>query len=222
LIGEEAPKADLYIDALFGAGLSRPLDGHVARLAADLRARKAMVVAVDVPSGVDGDRAKPLGAHFRATLTVTFVRKKRAHVLMPARDLCGEIVLADIGAPDSVVDALKLSLWENHPKLWRIPWPGSEAHKHTRGAVSVASGGHAHTGAARLAARGALRVGAGLVTVLSPKDAMAENAAHLTAIMLREATSVQSYAETASRADALIIGPAFGWRAISSRRWMRR
>ena len=89
------------------------------------------VVAVDVPSGLDGDAGKPLGETcFRAVLTVTFVRKKPAHVLMPGRALCGEVVVADIGAPEAVVAAQSLALWENAPHLWSVPWPGPEAHKH--------------------------------------------------------------------------------------------
>ena len=208
---DEAPRAELYIDALFGAGLSRPLEGAAAALARQLAA--ADVVAVDVPSGLDGDSAKPNGdACFRATLTVTFVRKKRAHVLMPGRDLCGEIVLADIGAPDAIVAAQKVSLFENGPGIWakEFPWPKAEAHKHARGHVMVASGGRGRTGAARLAARGALRVGAGLVSVLSPLRAVAENAAHLTAIMLEAATSPNDYSEAVRIADCLVIGPALG------------
>jgi hydroxyethylthiazole kinase-like uncharacterized protein yjeF len=208
-IGADNPDAQLFVDALFGAGLSRPLEGEAARLARTLPGER--VVAVDVPSGIDGDDGEPLGeAHFAAALTVTFVRKKPAHVLMPSRAFCGEVVVADIGAPDDVVAAQGVALWENHPSLWRMPWPEPDAHKHERGHVIVASGGHARTGAARLAARGALRAGAGLVTVLSPGDALAENAAQLTAIMLREAIGEASYAEAARTAQAMVIGPAFG------------
>ncbi len=208
-IGEDNPMAELFVDALFGAGLSRPLEGEAARLARALAPDH--VVAVDVPSGVDGDTGEPLeGVSFRAGLTVTFVRKKPAHVLVPGRSLCGEVVVADIGAPESVVAAQALSLWENDPSLWPLPWPAPAAHKHQRGHVLVASGGRARTGAARLSAMGALRAGAGLVTVLSPPDALAENTAHLTAIMLREAEGEVSYAEAARTAQCLLVGPAFG------------
>jgi hydroxyethylthiazole kinase-like uncharacterized protein yjeF len=124
--------------------------------------------------------------------------------------LCGEIVVADIGAPESVVAAQDIKLWENDPSLWLLPWPDDDAHKHARGHAIVASGGRARTGAARLSARAALRVGAGLVTVLSPPDAIAENAAQLTAIMLREAENETAFAEAARNAQALLIGPAFG------------
>jgi hydroxyethylthiazole kinase-like uncharacterized protein yjeF len=204
--------AELYVDAMFGAGLSRPLEGHAAERAAAMAAHPERVVAVDVPSGLAGDTAKPIGDKCaRATLTVTFVRKKPAHVLLPGRAFCGEVVVADIGAPDSVVAAQNVTLFENAPSLWGavFPWPRVEAHKHARGHVVVASGPHGHTGAARLAARGALRIGAGLVTVLSPPPAMAENAAQLTAIMLREA-GLGAYAQAARDAQAMVIGPAFG------------
>jgi hydroxyethylthiazole kinase-like uncharacterized protein yjeF len=210
-IGHDNPTPELFVDALFGAGLSRPLDGDAARLAKALVGAPERVVAVDLPSGLDGDTGKPLqDACFRAGLTITFVRKKPAHVLMPGRAFCGEVVVADIGAPESVVQQQNIALWENDPSLWRMPWPEPEAHKHARGHVIVASGGYARTGAARLAARAALRAGAGLVTVLSPTRALAENAAQLTAIMLREARDEGAYAEAARTAQCLVIGPAFG------------
>ena len=208
-IGADAPDAALFIDALFGAGLSRPLEGEAARLARALSAER--VVAVDVPSGLSGDDGVPLGdVCFQAGLTVTFVRKKPAHVLMPGRAYCGDVVVADIGAPESAVASQQIALHENGPGLWSVPWPDVDAHKHERGHVIAASGGRARTGAARLAARAALRVGAGLVTVLSPAEALDENAAQLTAIMLREAAGEASYAEAARAAQCMVIGPAFG------------
>ncbi|MEQ1817496.1 MAG: NAD(P)H-hydrate dehydratase [Terricaulis sp.] len=208
-LGKSERIAELYVDAFFGAGLSRSLDGEVARLAALLPADR--VVAVDLPSGISGDDGNPVGGVcFEAALTVTFVRKKPAHVLMPGRAWCGEVVVADIGAPESVVAAQKVTLLENDPALWTLPWPEADAHKHERGHVIVASGDHTRTGAARLSARSASRAGAGLVTVLSPNGALAENAAHLTAIMLREANGEASFAEAARTAQAMVIGPAFG------------
>lgn len=207
----EGPPAEMFVDALFGAGLSRPLEGVCAQLAAALPA--ARVVAVDTPSGLNGDSGKPLGdACFKAALTITFVRKKPAHVLEPGRSFCGEIVLADIGVPEALIAAEAPQLWEGDWDRWRAmyPWPARGAHKHARGHVVAASGGAGRTGAARLAARAALRVGAGLVTVLSPPEAMAENAAHLTAIMLREAADAGAYARAMANAHAGVIGPAFG------------
>jgi NAD(P)H-hydrate epimerase len=198
----------LVVDALFGAGLSRPLDGVAAAIATAARGHDT--VAVDLPSGVHGDGAEPDGATFRADVTVTFVRKKLAHVLEPTRSLCGAVVVADIGAPDGALKALAGAPVENGPYLWGQPWPDARAHKHSRGHAHVVSGGPGRTGAARLAARGALRVGAGLVTVLSPTKAMAENAHHLTAIMLQAAETAADIIDAARDADSVVIGPAAG------------
>lgn len=214
-LGEGNPMAELFVDALFGAGLSRALDGECARLAATLPPER--VVAIDVPSGVAGDSGKPIGdAYFRAALTVTFVRKKPAHVLEPGRSHCGEVVIADIGVSEEIVAQQGVKLHEGGWELWRdaFPWPWRQTHKHARGHAIVVSGGAGRTGAARLAARAALRVGAGLVTVLSPSDAMAENAAHLTAIMLREAPDERAYADAACQVQSMVIGPAFGLDAL--------
>jgi hydroxyethylthiazole kinase-like uncharacterized protein yjeF len=216
-----AGEAELYVDAMFGAGLSRALEGQAAQLASRLSAAPERVVAVDVPSGLNGDTGAPIGeVCARAAMTVTFVRKKPAHVLLPGRALCGEVVVADIGAPEAALAAERIALFENSPELWRavFPWPKAEAHKHARGHVMIASGPHAHTGAARLAARAALRVGAGLVTVLPGNDAVAENAAQLTAIMLRVADDEAAFATAAQTAQSVVIGPAFGTSAESHRK----
>ena len=198
----------LIVDALFGAGLSRPLEGIAAALADATKDHD--VVAVDVPSGLDGDGAAPTGPTFRAGLTVTFVRKKPAHVLAPGRFVCGDVVVADIGAPEQALNERNVKLWENSAALWTLPWPGPEAHKHARGHAMIVSGGHGQTGAARLAARAALRVGAGLVTVLSPPLAMRENAAHLTAIMLSEVKDAAAVCAAAEQAGSVVVGPAAG------------
>ena len=198
----------LIVDALFGAGLSRPLEGVAAALAAATKGHE--VVAVDVPSGVDGDSAAASGPAFRADLTVTFVRKKPAHVLAPGRFLCGDVVVADIETPEQALVERDIALRENGPVLWTLPWPGAEAHKHARGHAMVVSGAPGQTGAARLAARAALRVGAGLVTVLSTPSAMHDNGAQLTAIMLSEVKDVAAVSAAAERAGAIVIGPAAG------------
>jgi hydroxyethylthiazole kinase-like uncharacterized protein yjeF len=140
--------------------------------------------------------------------------------LLPGRAFCGEVVVADIGVPEAAVAALGVALFENAPELWRaaFPWPQAEAHKHARGHVMIASGPHAHTGAARLAARAALRAGVGLVTVLCANDAVAENAAQLTAIMLHVADDPVAFATAAQTAQSVVIGPAFGTSAESQRK----
>ncbi|UAL08554.1 NAD(P)H-hydrate dehydratase [Caulobacter segnis] len=199
----------LYIDALFGAGLSRPLEGEVAGLARLCRERALAIVAVDTPSGLHGDTGRPLGeAAFSAELTVTFHRRKRAHVLVEGRKACGEILVADIGLSSGE----GADLFENDPDLWarRFPWPALDAHKHTRGRLKVVSGEAWNTGAARLSARGGLRIGAGAVTVLSPPNALAVNAAHLEAVMLAPFESDADLESAGELADAVIIGPAAG------------
>lgn len=204
LIGDDT----LVVDALFGAGLSRPLDGLAATLAA--AAQRSDTLAVDVPSGIPGDGAAPGGPAFRADVTATFVRKKPAHVLEPCRAACGEVMVFDISTPPEALAERHVRLWENHPDLWPLPWPPVEAHKHARGHVMAISGPPGRTGAARLAARAALRAGAGLVTVLSRPGAMRENAAHLTAIMLAETRDIDALRAAAAGAGAIVLGPAAG------------
>jgi hydroxyethylthiazole kinase-like uncharacterized protein yjeF len=162
----EAGRAELVIDAVFGAGLARAVNG----LAADVLAAARRVVAVDVPSGVDGASGAVRGFAPRAELTVTFFRLKPGHLLLPGRTLCGEIVLADIGMPDAVLPEIAPSIFINGPWLWRVPEPSAEAHKYSRGHVTVL-GGATMTGAARLAASGARRTGAGLATIAAERDA---------------------------------------------------
>jgi len=203
--------AALYVDAMFGAGLSRPLEGDAQRFAETCDPHR--VVAIDVPSGVHGDSGKPLdGISVHATLTVTFFRKKPAHVLLPGRALCGEVVVADIGIPEAVLTEIQPNLIENSPDHWNYPWPKTDAHKYARGHCVVVSGPAHATGAARLAARGALRIGAGLVSVASPPDALPVNAAALTAIMVKPFSGSAGLSELLSddRLNAVVIGPGCG------------
>ena len=198
----------LVIDALFGAGLNRPLAPELGRLARDLERSGATVAAIDVPSGLSGDTGAVVGsACFRAAITVTFHRKKPAHVLQPGRRLCGEVVVADIG-----LSASRTSLFENTPGLWlsKFPWPDVSAYKQSRGRLGVVSGEAWNTGAARLASRAGLRVGAGLVTILSPPESLSINAAHLEAIMLQSFETDVELEAAASRLEAAVIGPAAG------------
>lgn len=156
----------LVVDALFGAGLARSLGGVVADMVAVLNDRKLDVVAVDLPSGVSGDTGAVLGCAPHATVTVTFFRPKPGHYLMPGRDRCGEVVVCDIGIPETVLERIKPTLFLNGPALWgdRFPWPQPDGHKYDRGHAVIA-GGDTMTGAARLAARAARRIGAGIATI---------------------------------------------------------
>jgi hydroxyethylthiazole kinase-like uncharacterized protein yjeF len=197
----------VWVDALFGAGLSRPLEGPAAAAALAMAEAPEKVVAVDVPSGLPGDTGQPKGPCAAAAVTVTFHAKKRAHVLEPGRSRCGELVVADIGLGET-----KSKTFENGPELWlpRFPWPTAVSHKHARGRLIVVSGEAWSTGAARLAARAGLRIGAGLVTVLSPPEALAVNAAHLEAVMLKGFETDLELEIAAADVDAAVIGPAAG------------
>ena len=204
-----AAGALLLVDALFGTGLSRPVHGEAARalnlVAEAAEFGHAKVVAVDTPSGLCADSGKVLGTAASANLTVTFHRAKLGHVLQDGPQRCGTLRIADIGLPQheptgtgavDVPSGLEKTL----------------GHKFSHGHPLIVSGDHGRAGAARLAARGALRIGAGLVTVASPPDAMAENAARLDAIMLREVEGGEGLAEVLAdkRINALCLGPGMG------------
>jgi len=208
----------VIVDAMFGAGLARPLEGVVRETARVLNASPITVVAVDVPSGVQGDLARPIdgpeGVAVEADLTVTFFRKKPAHVLMPGRLGCGEVAVADIGILAGALETIRPRIFENTPALWGAgyPWPQPLAHKYVRGHALIVSGPAHATGAARLAARAALRAGAGLVSVASPLDAIAINAASLTAVMVKPFAGVAGLTDLLkdARFNAVVIGPGCG------------
>ncbi|MCA6120644.1 NAD(P)H-hydrate dehydratase [Bradyrhizobium sp. WSM 1704] len=207
-------KPALIIDALFGAGLNRPVKGDPLEMIVAINANGAPVLAVDLPSGINGTTAAVMGAAVQATETVTFFRKKPAHLLLPGRMHCGRVRVADIGIDLTVLDEIKPLTAENVPQAWRwsFPVPRIDGHKYARGHAVVVSGDIASTGAARLAARGALRAGAGLVTLASPRDALAVNAAALTAVMVRAVDNPIQFAELLGdkRYNACAIGPGLG------------
>jgi len=204
----------LLVDALFGAGLTRDLDGVAADAVRAMNASGAPILAVDLPSGIDGRTGAIRGVAIRATRTITFFRLKPGHLLLPGRLHCGAVEIAQIGIPESVLTAIRPSTSHNIPALWsgrlRTPAPGD--HKYARGHVFVVSGPAHSTGAARLAAMGALRIGAGAVTVASPADALPINAAHLTAIMVRPCENAGELGRLLAdpRPAAVVVGPGSG------------
>jgi ADP-dependent NAD(P)H-hydrate dehydratase / NAD(P)H-hydrate epimerase len=206
--------ADIVIDALFGAGLDRPVEGAACAMIERMNAQSAPIVAVDLPSGVNGTSGAVMGVAVKVAQTVTFFRKKPGHLLLPGRLHCGAISVADIGIPASVLASIASKTFENTPALWRahFPVPKYEGHKYDRGHAVVVSGPSWSTGAARLAARGALRAGAGLVTIASPREAILVNAAASLAVMVRPVDGAAELAALLAdkRLNALAIGPGVG------------
>lgn len=219
-IQEACPfEADIIVDALFGAGLSRALEGAAEQLVLKINEARKPVIAVDIPSGVSGDTGQVAGAAIRATRTVTFAARKPGHLLFPGAQLAGELDVVDIGIEEASIRAVHQGCFANGPDLWRSVFPRltRDAHKYRRGHTLVLSGGATRTGAARLAARAALRTGAGLVTVAAPPEALPVHAAHLTAIMLRGMEGANGLRTVLAdqRLNTIVLGPALGIGAMT-------
>lgn len=207
-------RADVAVDAIFGAGLTRNIEGDVSNVVEALNAKGVKVVAVDVPSGIDGTSGAVRGVAVRAHSTVTFFRRKPGHLLLPGRLYCGAVRVADIGIRPEVLESIAPKTFANTPEIWefRYRWPRAAGHKYSRGHALVVSGGPEATGAARLGARAALRTGAGLVTLVGSKGATAVNAAHVTAVMVDSFSGPKGLAEILkdTRKNAALIGPGTG------------
>jgi NAD(P)H-hydrate epimerase len=205
--------AGVVIDAMFGAGLSRPIDGIARATIEALEASGIPVAAVDVPSGVDGATGEIRGIAPKADITVTFFRKKPGHLLYPGRRLCSTTRLAQIGIPDTVLGDIAPDCFENGPPLWLglYPWPQAEDHKYRRG-HTVVLGGAELTGAARLSAHAAARAGAGLVTVAAPAKAWPIYASALMGIIVRAMHAPEDFARLIDdeRVRAVVVGPGAG------------
>lgn len=205
---------DIVVDALFGAGLDRAVEGLPRVMIEAMNATPAPVVAVDLPSGINGTSGAVMGIAVKATQTVTFFRRKTGHVLLPGRLHCGAIKVADIGIPARVLETINPAAFANRSALWgrSFPQPRAEGHKYSRGHAVVVSGGLSTTGAARLAARGALRAGAGLVTLASPREALSVNTAASLAVMVRPVDGACELAAFLAdkRRNAVVLGPGGG------------
>lgn len=202
-----AARADLVVDAVFGAGLSRDVDAGLADV---LRAARRLV-AVDVPTGLDGATGAVRGYAPQAELTVTFFRLKPGHLLLPGRMLCGETVLADIGLPDAAMPE-GVRTFRNHPALWTLPAPDPAGHKYSRGHVTVL-GGAGMTGAARLAAAAARRAGAGMVTIAASGAADIYRAGE-PGVIVDERPVAELLAD--ARRNAWVCGPGLGMAAAAA------
>jgi NAD(P)H-hydrate epimerase len=200
-------EASLVVDAVFGAGLSRPIEGVIADT---LRQITAPIIAVDMLSGVDGNTGQVRGFAAKASLTVTFFSAKPGHWLYPGRDLCGELLVTDIGISHNVLSTIQPRITRNAPSGWDLPQSDAEDHKYRRGHCLIATG--VMPGASRLAAHAALRAGAGLVSVAVAPARIAEVAAMPAAVIQRPCPDLPSFARLAQepRVSSLIIGPGAG------------
>ncbi|MCF6344147.1 MAG: NAD(P)H-hydrate dehydratase [Devosiaceae bacterium] len=205
-------KADLIIDAIFGSGLDRDVMGEFASIIEQVNKSKIPIIAVDVPSGIDGASGEVRGIAIKATHSVSFFRAKPAHYLLPGREYCGQLHIKDIGIPKSMLQNIEANCWLNQPNLWQLPNRKLSSHKYDAGHCVVLSGDELHSGAARLAARAALRIGAGLVTLVGKKPALLIHASHLSSIMLKEINNAHELSQLLldKRYNCVIIGPALG------------
>ncbi|NKB45562.1 MAG: NAD(P)H-hydrate dehydratase [Alphaproteobacteria bacterium] len=212
LTAELALWGGLAVDALFGAGLSRPLDGIALEVVSALKRHQTPCVAIDMPSGVSGDTGRIIGENLEAwvqsALTVTFFRPKPGHLLQPGRLMCGDLVVADIGIPAAVLDEIRPALVVNGPGPWALPEAfGPLTRKYHRG-LSVIYGSADMSGAARLAAAAARRVGAGLVKVCAPEVARPIYMSNAPGLMFEAARDPLELPD--QRATAVLLGPGFG------------
>ncbi|WP_313530365.1 NAD(P)H-hydrate dehydratase [Shinella sp.] len=214
-LSDYAPRTgDVVIDALFGAGLSRNVPDAVERVIDAVRKSAVAVLAVDLPSGVDGRTGQVRGAAFEAEATITFLCRKPGHLLLPGKDRTGALEIFDIGIPGRLLAQHGDHMRLNRPAIWRMAQPAQTGaiHKYVRGHLAVFSGPPVATGAARLSAAAGLRAGAGLVTVLSPQEAVPVNATHLTAVMLKVIDDERDLAILLEdeRLKTFVLGPGFG------------
>jgi NAD(P)H-hydrate epimerase len=213
---------EVVIDALFGAGLQRPLEGAALDVVRRLNASGLPVYAVDVPSGLGGDSGDILGdTAVQAKVTITFFRLKTGHLLLPGRSLCGEIVVADIGIPDAVLSEIEPRCHRNAPELWRvlIPRREAESHKYHFGHALI-SVGQEVAGAGILAGRAALRVGAGLVSLATAPDVWGPCVGALPTAICRRVRGEADFEALLRdrRLNAVLIGPGAGIGETTRRR----
>jgi len=196
----------LMIDALFGAGLARPLDGAALAVVEAISGRGLSMVAVDLPSGVNGDSGAVLGAAAQAEMTVTFAAAKPGHFLLPGRDLCGRLEVCEIG----VKPLRSAATYHNRPSLWldKLPVPQASGYKFSRGHLLVA-GGADMTGAARLAARAGRRAGAGLTTLAAPTGLAEVYQQDAPGMLVKPLTAWPDLLAD-HRINAAVIGPGLG------------
>ena len=205
----------LIIDALFGSGLTRPLTNEVLKISQTIAQNNLDCIAIDIPSGVNGNTGNILGGAIKASKTITFSRPKPGHFLYPGRSFCGKVLVKDIGISDKNIDKIAPQLFINKPKLWQKNakflhrhWTD---HKYTRGHATVISG-KKMPGAARLAAQAARRIGAGLVTITCPPDNFATLSAGEPGTLIKSAPTQKQLMKILNdrRQNAILVGPGTG------------
>ena len=204
---------NLVVDALFGAGLTRPIDGAAAAVIAEINHRGLSCVAVDMPSGIDGNTGAIRGSAPKSALSVTFFRCKPGHLLLPGRSYAGEVAVTDIGIPADVLVEIAPQTHENLAANWQdeLPVPRPDGHKYQRGHAVIAGGG-VMTGAARLAARGARRVGAGMLSILAPTASVPIYQVDDPGNIINGLDSPNEFAAALrrNRRNAVLVGPGAG------------
>lgn len=208
----EMERFSLVIDAIFGTGLNRDIEGEYAALFDAIAQYRKPVVSVDIPSGIHGDSGQICGHALQAEHTVTFCRPKPGHLLLPGYRHSGELHIEDIGISDEVVDAQTPSLYSNSPGLWHQQFPRMDVtdHKYRRGHTLIFGGPAHRSGAAMLASEAALRVGSGLVTQIVPDDSLVIYAAASKKAVMTCPYSLSDNLMIDSRVSACLIGPGYG------------
>ena len=206
------PKSELLIDCLYGTGLSRTIETKIKKLIKHYNSSKSKIISVDIPSGIHGDTGQVLGAAICADLTVTFCVPKRGHFLLPGKTLCGTIIITDIGIPKNIINDIDTNVRLNLPKNWKahLPKPKPETHKYSRGHTFVLGGSVYSTGASRLGAEAALRIGSGAVTILAESKSLDIYAYHTTSIMLKKVSQLESILSYKKHPKSILIGPGCG------------
>lgn len=200
--------ATLVVDGLFGTGLSRPIEGVHAAVVERIVASSVPVVSLDLPSGIDANDGSVLGVAIRATTTVTFGGEKRGLHTSPGLNYAGAVVVASIGAP--LASPSSARILETSDVVARLPVRAKDAHKGTAGHVLVVGGSRGTTGAALLSARGALRAGAGLVTIAARPEARASFDARVLEAMTREYGAVAELLGLCVGRRSVVVGPGLG------------
>ena len=202
------------VDALFGTGLSRTMSNDLISLVNNINQSKLDVYSVDIPSGINGDTSAVLGGAFNASKTITFFNKKKCHYLYPGKKHCGKIIVEDIGINTDVFEKIMPNIKKNDPSLWikSFPFPVSSDHKYSRGMLVINTGPQFQTGAARLAGRSAMRVGAGAVTMVCDEETAKILEPQISVELLsviKEKNDIQKLLKD-KRVSCALIGPGNG------------